>query len=79
MVELIKLAKMVGVMQEAGHAYSIRSTWRLHRLAADVPFIACVINSPCTFTYYFDLSNVILKSELSYFRVLIMYLLLSIL
>ena len=44
MVELIKLAKMAGVMHEADHAYSIQSTWWLHRLATDVPFIACVIN-----------------------------------
>ena len=27
MAKLIKLAKMVGVMHEADHAYSIRSTW----------------------------------------------------
>ena len=27
MVKLIKLAKMAGVMHEADHAYSIRSTW----------------------------------------------------
>ena len=27
MAELIKLAKMAGVMHEANHAYSIRSTW----------------------------------------------------
>ena len=27
MAELIKLAKMAGVMDEADHAYSIRSTW----------------------------------------------------
>ena len=33
MAKLIKLARMVGVMQ------------------TDVPFIACVIYSPCTFTY----------------------------
>ena len=58
--ELIKLAKMADVMHEADHAYSIRSTWLLHRLAIDVPFIACVINSPCTFTYYLHLSNFIL-------------------
>ena len=25
--ELIKLAEMAGVMHEAGHTYSIRSTW----------------------------------------------------
>ena len=48
MAELIKLAKMAGVMHEADHAYSIRSTWLLYRLATDVPSIACVINSPCT-------------------------------
>ena len=30
---------------------------RSHHSATDVPFIACVINSPCTFTYYLDLSN----------------------
>ena len=29
-------------------------------IATDVPFIACVINSPFTFTYYLDLSNFIL-------------------
>ena len=56
-VELIKLAKMAGVMHEADHAYSIRSTWSLHQLATDVPFVACDINLPCTFTQYLDLSN----------------------
>ena len=60
MAELIKLAKMAGVMHKADHAYSIRSTWYVHRLATDVPFIACVINSPCTFIYYLGLSNFIL-------------------
>ena len=60
MAELMKLAKMAGVMHEADHAYSIQSTWWLHRLATDVLFIACVINSTCTFTYYLDLSNFIL-------------------
>ena len=30
---------------------------RLHQLATDVPFIACVINLPCTFTHYLELSN----------------------
>ena len=49
MAELLKLAKIAGVMHEADHAYSIRSSWRLHQLATDVPFIAYVINSPCTF------------------------------
>ena len=50
--------------------FSIWSTWWLHRgLATDVPFIACVINSPSTFTYHLDLSNFILESGLSYFRV----------
>ena len=58
MVKLIKLAKMAGVMHEANHAYSIQSTWLLHRLATDVPFIACVINLPCIFfTHYLELSN----------------------
>ena len=57
MVKLIKLAKMAGVMHEAGHAYSVWSTWRLHRLATDVPFIAYVINLPCAFTHYLELSN----------------------
>ena len=46
MVKLIKLAK---VADEADHAYSIQSTWWLHQLATDVPFIACVINLPCIF------------------------------
>ena len=41
-----------------------------------VPFLACVINSPSTFTYYLDLSNFISESGLSYFRVLTICLLL---
>ena len=45
MAELIKLAEMAGVMHQTDHAISIWSTWRLHRLATDVPFKACVINS----------------------------------
>ena len=57
MAKLIKLAKMAGVMHEADHAYSIWSTWRLHRLATNVPFIACVINLPCTFNHYLDMSS----------------------
>ena len=57
MAKLIKLAKMAGVMHEADHTYSIRNTWLLHRLATDVPFIACVINLPCIFTHYLELSN----------------------
>ena len=48
MAELIKLAQTADVMHEADHAYSIRSTWSLHRLATDVQFLACVINSPST-------------------------------
>ena len=55
--KLIKLAKIAGVMHEADHAYSIRSTWCLHQLATDVPFIACVIHLPCTFNHYSELSN----------------------
>ena len=57
MAKLIKLAKMAGVMHEADHAYSIQTTWWLHQLATNVPFIACVINLPCTFTYYLEWSN----------------------
>ena len=59
MAKLIKFAKMAGVMHEADHTYSTQSTWWLHQLATDVPFIACVINWPCTFTYSSDLSNFI--------------------
>ena len=29
----------------------------LHQLATDVPFIACVINLPCTFNRYLDMSS----------------------
>ena len=61
MAELIKLPQMMGVVHETDHAYSIRNTW-LHRLATDLPFIACAINSPCTFTCYLDLWNFILES-----------------
>ena len=67
---------MVLIMHEADHAYSIQNTWRLHLLATDVPLIACVINSPSTFTYYFDLSNFISESGLSYFKALTICLLL---
>ena len=28
-----------------------------YRLATDVPFIACVINLPCTFNRYLDMSS----------------------
>ena len=38
MAELIKLAKMVGVMYEADRAYSIWNTQSLRRFALDVPF-----------------------------------------
>ena len=65
--ELMKLAKMVGVMDEADHTYSVQGTWRLHRLANNISFVACVINSPSTFAHYLDLSNFLLESGLSYF------------
>ena len=55
MDRLIKLAKMVGLVHEADHAHSIQSTWLLHRLAMDVPFVACVINSTSTFVHHLDL------------------------
>ena len=42
----IKLAKMTGVMHETDHAYAIQNTWWLHRLATNVPYIACVIKFP---------------------------------
>ena len=51
MTKLIKLAKMSGVMPGAYHAYSIWSTWWLHRLAADAALAACVIESPNIFSY----------------------------
>ena len=55
MTKLIELAKMAGILHEADHAYSIQSTWWLHQLATDVPFIACVINLSCFFTHYLEL------------------------
>ena len=78
MAKLIKLAKIGGggVMPEANHAYFIQGTWLLHRLATDVPLIACVISSHCTFIYYLDMLVFILESGLSYFRVLTICLLL---
>ena len=57
MLKLIKLLRWSGVMHEADHTYSIWSTWGLHQLATDVAFIAYVINLPCTFTHYLELSN----------------------
>ena len=54
----LPIAKMAGVMHEADHAYSIRSTWLLHILSTDVPFIVFVINLPhIFFTYYLELSK----------------------
>ena len=69
MAGLIKLADMAGVMHEAIHTYSTL-------LAADVPFIARVINSPSTSACYLDLSNFHLEPELLYFKVLSICLLL---
>ena len=57
MVELIKLVKLGFVMHKADHAYSSRSILWLYQLTTDLPFKACVINLPCTFTQYLDLSN----------------------
>ena len=78
MAKLIKLANVAGVMHEADHAYSIQSTWWLHRLATDVPFIACVINLPwlLPITWNCRMFGFILWSELSYVRVLTICLLL---
>ena len=57
MAKLIKLAKMVGVMHEADHTYSNWSTWWLHQLGTNVPFMACIINLLSTFTHYLELSD----------------------
>ena len=65
--ELIKLVKMAGVMHQADHTYSIRSTWRLHGSGTDVPSIACVVNSQSIFIYNLDLSNILLESGRWYF------------
>ena len=51
MAEETKLAKMVGVMYEAGYACSIQSTWCLYQLATIVPFIACVRPVPLPITW----------------------------
>ena len=53
-------------MHEADHAYSIRSTWRLYRLATNVPSIACVINWQSIFVNNLDLLNFLLESGLPY-------------
>ena len=58
--ELIKAAKMASIMHVADRAYSIQSTWWLHRLATNVPFIACVINSLSVVFYDLDLSKFLL-------------------
>ena len=76
MPKLIKLAKISGAMHEANHAYPIWSTWWLHRLATDAPFIGCVINWPSTFTFHLDLLNCLQEFRLSYFRLLAICLLL---
>ena len=54
-------------MYEGDHAYSIWSTWSLHRLTADVPSIACVINWQSIFVNKVDLSNFLPESGLPYF------------
>ena len=79
MAKIIKLAKMAGVVHEADHAYSIQSTWWLHRSATDVPFITCVINLPCIFlpiTWNCRILSFILWSGMSYARNLTICLLL---
>ena len=53
MLKLIKLAQMAGVVRGADRGCSVRGAWWLHRLAADVPFVACVVDLPCTFALYF--------------------------
>ena len=65
--ELIKLAKMAGVTHEVDHAYSIWSTRWSHRLATDVPSIACVINWQSIFVKNLNLSNFLIESGLQYF------------
>ena len=66
--KLIKLAKMqvscmrqimLALFRSLGHTLITSTSYR-----TDVPFIACVINSPSTFTSYSDLSNLILESVL---------------
>ena len=79
MAKLIKLAKMAGVMHEADHAYSIQSTWWLHRLATDVPLIhsllsICPVLLPITSNC--RIFSFILWSGLSYVRALTICLLL---
>ena len=54
---LVELAKMAGVVCGADHACSVRSTWWLRRLVAGVPFVACVVDLPCTFNRYLDMSS----------------------
>ena len=70
MDELIKLAKMAGVMHEADHAYFIRSTWWLHWSATNVPVTAELLIRHVLLPITCDLSMLILESGLSYFRVL---------
>ena len=55
--KLIKLAKMAGVMHEADHTLQYLEHLVIGSISYDVPFIACVINLPCIFTYYLELSN----------------------
>ena len=43
--KLMKSAKMADDMHEADYTYSIWSTWWLHALPNDVPFVAFVIGS----------------------------------
>ena len=72
MAKLKKLADMAGdiCMRQITLNLSGARTWRFHRLANDVPFVACVIfNSPSIFAYYLDLPNFLLESGMSYFRV----------
>ena len=76
MAELIKLAEMAGVMYEADQANSGDYINYVLIIIIDYLFIARVINSPSTFTYYLDLSNFISESGLSYFLILTICLLL---
>ena len=57
MVKLIELAKMVDVMYEADHAYSVWRTGDKNLSANNVSFEICIIHSASTFAKYLNLSK----------------------
>ena len=76
MTEWMKISQHGGC-HALGRSCLVYLKYLLIKLSAtNVPLIACVINLLRTFAYYLDVLNVLLECGLSYFRALLICLLL---